>query len=163
MADDSKNLGGRPTKYRPEYNLQARKLMLLGATVADLADFFEVNTDTIYEWGHEHPGFSEAIKTGRGDWDDMVEKSLARRAMGYDCLETQLFAYEGIVTDERTVIKHYPPETAAAIFWLKNRRPEKWRDRREVDVINTDVIKDGLKDLIDIINAPVPNRSLDDE
>jgi hypothetical protein len=151
MPDDKeRNLGGRPTKYRPEYNLQARKLCLLGATIPDLADFFDVNGDTIYEWAKQHEGFSDAIKTGRGDWNKEIEKNLAHRAMGYECVETQFFTYQGEVTDERTVIKHYPPDTAAAIFMLCNRDPEHYRNRQEF--VHTGEIK-KVDDVLDKVDS----------
>ena len=101
---------GRPTKYRPQYVEQGRKLCFLGATDPELADFFEVSLDSIKEWKNVHPEFSAALKEGKDSRDGQVERSLLRRAMG----------------DEK-----YPPDTTACIFWLKNRQPAKWRDKRE--------------------------------
>lgn len=28
--------------------------------------------------------------------------------------------------------KHYPPDTTACIFWLKNQKPKEWHDRTEL-------------------------------
>jgi hypothetical protein len=30
--------------------------------------------------------------------------------------------------------KHYPPDTTACIFWLKNRKPREWRNRTELQM-----------------------------
>ena len=48
----------------------------------------------------------------------------------------KLFSYEGAITDEREIVKHYPPDTAALIFWLKNRQPGRWRYKAEIDHTN---------------------------
>ncbi len=49
---------GRPTKYKAEYAEQAAKLCKLGATDAQLADFFEVSVSTVNLWKVEHREFS---------------------------------------------------------------------------------------------------------
>lgn len=122
---------GRPTKYKPEYVKQAKKLCLLGATDKDLAVFFEVNEDTINEWKKKQPKFSESLKDAKTESDAKVVKSLYQRAIGYDCVDTKFATFEGKITDEREYIKHYAPDVTAQIFWLKNRQPEDWRDVQE--------------------------------
>jgi hypothetical protein len=58
--------GGRPTKFKPEFVEQARKLALLGATDREVAEFFEVNEVTVYRWQHEHAEFCKALKVAIG-------------------------------------------------------------------------------------------------
>jgi len=66
LVDDvEKNKVGRPTDYKVEYNEQVYKLCLLGATDVELANFFNVNEDTIYEWKKKYTEFSESIKKGK--------------------------------------------------------------------------------------------------
>ena len=120
--------GGRPSAYEPDYAEQARKLCLLGATDAQLADFFEVSEATINNWKKAHPEFLESIRSGKDLADAQVADSLYQRACGYSHPETKILQYEGQPIEVETV-KHYPPDTAAAIIWLKNRQPGKWRDR----------------------------------
>lgn len=119
---------GRPTKYRPEYNDQAFKYCLLGATDADLAVFFEVNEDTINEWKIVHLSFSESLKNGRERADANVAHRLYNRATGYDYTE-ETVSRDGIVE----LRKHAPPDPASMAIWLKNRRPKQWRDRPQED------------------------------
>lgn len=125
-------MAGAPTKYQDSHDKQAYKLCLLGATDAELADFFEVNEDTINEWKKVHDTFSVSIKRGKFQADANVATKLFKRATGYQHPDTDIKMYEGqIITTE--VIKHYPPDTTAGIFWLKNRQPKKWRDKQEVE------------------------------
>ena len=120
----------RPTKYKAEYAAQAIKLCRLGATDKELADFFEVNEDTINEWKKVHAEFSESLRGGKAVADAEVADKLFKRATGYEHLAVK------IVADAKTGMEHvvqyterYPPDTTAAIFWLKNRRSDLWRDR----------------------------------
>jgi hypothetical protein len=123
---------GRPTKYRPEYAKQAQKLCRLGATNQDLADFFEVSIPTIWHWANEHRAFFNAIKVGKDEADERVKRSLYHKAVGYTFEgEKVMQDKEGNVTRIPTR-EHVPPSDTAAIFWLKNRRPDEWRDKIEV-------------------------------
>lgn len=124
---------GRPSSFKPEFVEQARKLAELGATDREAAEFFEVAESTLYLWKHTHPEFSEALKVGKETADARVEQSLYRRALGYSHDAVKVMSYEGAAFTE-PYVEHYPPDTTAAIFWLKNRRPDLWRDKTEQDV-----------------------------
>lgn len=119
---------GRPTDFRDKYIEQAYKLALLGATDADLADFFEVTETTINNWKIEHPLFFESLKAGKQEADANVAKSLYNRALGYDIEEEKVFNANGSPLIVKTK-KHYPADPTSIIYWLKNRQPKKWRDR----------------------------------
>lgn len=127
-AGAPKNLGGRPSKFKPEFVEQAKKLAALGATDRDAADFFGVTESTLYLWKHTQPEFSEALKVGKETADARVEQSLYRRALGYshDAVKIAVNA-QGEIT-QVPFVERYPPDTTAAIFWLKNRKPDEWRD-----------------------------------
>ena len=124
---------GRPTVYRPEYAEQSFKYCLLGATDAQLADFFEVCEKTINTWKHKHPDFLQSTKRGKVLADANVAESLCRRAMGYEHPENKIFHYQGKPVVVPT-IKHYPPDTQAASLWLRNRQPELWRDKQDIEL-----------------------------
>lgn len=133
-TDDAQaSAGGRPTVYKPEYVAQAEKLCALGATDDEMADFFEVHRSTIYRWKLEYPEFCDAIKTAKEAADERVERSLYQKATGYNVKEEQAVKLkvdqykEGVEIVE--VEKHVPADTTAAIFWMKNRRSGKWRDK----------------------------------
>lgn len=124
-----KHPGGRPTDYRASYADQAYNYTLLGATDKLLAEFFDVSEQTINTWKQKHPKFLESIKRGKGIADATVAASLFHRANGYSHKAVKFFSHEGIISQQEYV-EHYPPDTTAAIFFLKNRRPDLWRDKQ---------------------------------
>lgn len=126
---------GRPTKYKAEYAEQARKLCLLGATDAELASFFEVDVRTIHRWKIESDKFCHSIRVGKETADERVERSLYQKAIGYEQEEVKIFMPAN--RDEPVYAPFtakIAPDTTAAIFWLKNRRPAEWRDKQEVEL-----------------------------
>jgi len=159
MSDEIKHPGGRPTKYKPEYAEQAYKLCLLGATNEELADFFHVAVSTIHVWRDAYQEFSDAIQSAKDMADANVAESLYKRATGYVAPDVHVASYMGqsIVTP---IEKHYPPDTAAAFIWLKNRQPEKWRDKKEVEHSGRleiqEVTLDDLESAINGGDAEVP-------
>lgn len=124
---------GRPSLYRDEFAQQAEALCKLGATDKELAAFFEVNEATVNRWKQDHPAFCESLKKGKLHADANVAERLYQRAMGYSHPEVHVSNYQGEIT-LTPLTKHYAPDTVAAIFWLKNRRPDQWRDKTEREV-----------------------------
>lgn len=123
---------GRPSTYDPKYARIAQQLCSHGATDVDLADAFLVTVTTIKNWMAHFPEFRDAVRYGKAEvFDPQVERALAQRALGYS-VDTE----EIKVTKDGDVLripvrKHYPPDTTACIFWLKNRNPAQWRDVHE--------------------------------
>lgn len=127
----------RPSKFKPEFVEQAGKLAGLGATDREIANFFQVDERTLNRWKIEHEAFCQSLKLGKDAADERVVRSLYRRAVGYDHDDVHFSAYEGVVT-ETPYVKHYPPDTTAAIFWLKNRRKDEWRDKSTLEHTDPD-------------------------
>lgn len=118
----------RPTGYKEEYDHIAGKACAIGARTTDLAAMFAVTEQTILNWMRDHPTFFGSIKDGRDYHDtNYVESSLLRRAKGYDkvTVEERLTKDGDVVECKKTT--HYPPEVGAAIFWLCNRQPQRWK------------------------------------
>lgn len=146
-------VGGRPTKYKQEFAAQAEKLCKLGATDADLADFFGVSERTINRWRLRHEAFCRSLKEGKDEADTRVERSLYHKAIGYTHDAVKIFmpagASDPVYAEYR---EHYPPDTTACIYWLKNRKPEQWRDKpnenADTDAESTATrIRDALKQI----------------
>lgn len=128
---------GRPTKFKPEFVAQAEKLCALGATDIEIADFFAVDVRTLYRWKSEHDNFCQALKVGKEVADDRVTRSLFARANGYEHDEVDIRVVNGEIV-QTPIRKYYPPDTTAAIFWLKNRNPNAWREMKAVELTGKD-------------------------
>ncbi|UCC95818.1 MAG: helix-turn-helix domain-containing protein [Candidatus Omnitrophota bacterium] len=163
-----KHPGGRPTKYKLEYAEQGYKLALEGFTDKKIADFFNVNPDTIYEWQKVHPEFSESLKKGKDEFDsDVIEKSLAKRAAGYEYKEVTKAPSKKVdpktgkakLVTIKEVTKSVAPDPTSMIFWLKNRRPERWRDKQTIDIgVSLEDVLAGLpKEFADQVRAALGN------
>lgn len=105
---------------------RARLALLAGKTDAETAVIVGVSLRTFERWKVSRPEFMT------GDWkakaDSVVEASLYQRAIGYDAPDVHVSSYEGHVT-VTPITKHIPPDPAAAMFWLKNRKRDEWGDR----------------------------------
>lgn len=120
---------GRPPKYDPAFHpAWAERMAKLGATDKDLADAFDVTEMTINTWKRDHPAFFLSLKKGKHFADAEVASKLFHRATGYEHEEVDVKVIDGQVV-LTPLIKHYAPDSTAAIFWLKNRRPDLWRDK----------------------------------
>lgn len=119
---------GRPSSYKEEYAEQAYKLCLLGLTDKQLADFFNTSEQTINAWKKAQPDFLESLKRAKEEADATVVESLFKKTQGFHYQE-EVMTKMG--PDMMT--KYHVPDTTAIIFWLKNRQPQYWRDKREMD------------------------------
>src|SRR5690606_12689348 len=80
----------------------------------------------------KHPEFLESLTRGKAQADARVAEALFHRAIGYSHPDVHVSNFQGQVT-LTPLTKHYPPDTTAAIFWLKNRSRENWRDKQDVE------------------------------
>lgn len=141
MSDSGQTKVGRPSPYADGYAAAfpdlGRKLALLGATDREIASVFEISESTLNLWKQEHPEFSESLKAGKATADAEVADRLYQRAMGYehDEVDIRVVDHEIVQTQIR---KFYPPDTTAGIFWLKNRQRDKWRDKVETGVTDSE-------------------------
>jgi hypothetical protein len=96
-------------------------------TDIEIADILGIGLATLYRWKLDYPAFSRVFKLGKAAADDRVERSLYSRAIGYDYIaEKAAMTRHGQKTMRYR--QHIPPDTAAAVWYLKNRRPDRWRD-----------------------------------
>lgn len=130
MKDAKQKKGGRPSSYRPEFADQAYRMALLGLIDTEMASVFGVTEQTLNNWKIRHPEFFEALKKGKILADANVSASLYQRAIGYEHEDVHFSSYEGIVTATKFK-RRYPPDTAAAFIWLKNRQSALWRDKND--------------------------------
>jgi hypothetical protein len=146
---------GRPSSFKPEFVEQANKLCKLGATDPEIADFFGVSRTTINNWKHDHPEFLDALKSGKESADERVERSLYQRAIGYTQDAVKIFMPAGADAPVYApFVENVVPDTTAAIFWLKNRRPDQWRDKTQQEVTGANGAP--LVPIINLTGRPEP-------
>ena len=159
--------------------LEEDKLLLLqgwardGLTEQQIAKNVGISDSTLREWKKRFPTISAAIKKGKEVVDIIVENALFKKATGYNATVKKAFKVKRVSYDERNrriekeeiVIAeeevHIPPDTTAQIFWLKNRRPDKWRDKPKEDDSTNDKIIENMQTLTEMLNA-APNRNIED-
>lgn len=125
-----------------------------GLIDVQIAKNMGISEATFYDWKQKFPEFSEAVKKGKAVADQLVENALYKRAVGYQYEEEtwemltfnktetyEEFGKDVVVSTPETkevrtkrVVKHQASDTQAAKFWLQNRQPEKWRDKRETEL-----------------------------
>ena len=131
---------GRATDYDPSFDARAAELCEGGAKDDELAEEFGVSSRTINRWKVAHPSFRQSLKDAKGVADERVKSSLYHKAMGVEYEEMQAIKLKTVtykdgkrVSEEERielvpVKKFMPADTTAAIFWLKNRQSQAWRD-----------------------------------
>jgi len=129
----TKHPGGRPSKFDHIDMEHVRKLAEAGWTDKQMSDFFEVSEVTWNAWKKKSGKFLKSLKDWKESADEKVERSLYERACGYTHPESKLNVIDGQVV-ETIVQRHYPPDSTALIFWLKNRLPKEWRDKAELEM-----------------------------
>ncbi|WP_313185948.1 transposase [Lacrimispora sp.] len=135
-----------------EYWLTTEGLILIeawardGLTDEQVAKNIGVNRDTLYTWKKKYPDISDALKRGKEVVDIEVENALFKKATGFTrtikkAIKVKEVLYEaGKRKSEKEHIEfadeeiYIPPDTTAQIFWLKNRKPDTWRDKQNVEL-----------------------------
>ena len=133
--------GGRKGLYgewlKPDALLRLEGWARDGLNDEQIAKNIGIRASTLYEWQNRFPEIAESIKRGKAPVDQEVENTLLKTALGFEYEETIteiIETPEGGHRKQVRKIKHYsPPNTTAQIFWLKNRRPDRWRDRQDIN------------------------------
>lgn len=147
---------GRPPAYRKAMLPMIKKLVDLGATDAEIADFLNIAIRTFYKWKVKHPALGQALKDWKKAADERVERSLFQRAVGYTAEEDKIFHQDGQVVVVRT-LKHYPPDPASCFGWLYNRQPERWRPKRDDEPTRgVEEVAQEIKAMVQDLDEGVP-------
>ena len=143
-------------KGKYEYWLTPEGLVLLEGWARDgladeqIAHNMGIASSTLYDWKKRYSEISEPLKRGKGVVDRQVENALLRRALGYEYEEVKKKFEGGVITERTVTKKEVIPDVTAQIFWLKNRKPGDWRDKREPEdttaIERLDRILAGMKE-----------------
>lgn len=129
MKKEKKKPGGTSKKNRTSPQ-QLSVLASFGLTDAQIAQAIDINEATLNRWKNNDPVLLQALKKGKEVADALVEASLFHRATGYSFPSEKVFQHEGKIV-RAEITEHVPPDVGAMCFWLKNRRPDLWRDKHE--------------------------------
>lgn len=127
-------------KGKYEYWLTPEGLLKLegwardGLTDEQIAGKMGIRRETLYAWQKKYTNISNTLKRGKEVIDLQVENALLKRALGYEYEEVSEKYELGTLTEKKVTKKQVVPDTTAQIFWLKNRRPDKWKDKQDVQV-----------------------------
>ncbi len=123
-----------------------------GLTDEQIADNIGISRSTLNSWKDKYSDISDTLKRGKEIIDRQVENALLKRALGYEYTETtrEYIPELDEMKTTKKVTKQVAPDTTAQIFWLKNRRSDKWRDKQEyADRTAIDKLDGILKELRD--------------
>ena len=118
-----------------------------GLTDKQIAEIMGVAYSTFRDWIKRFPALSAPLKRGKEVIDRQVENALLKRALGYEYVETTKELTDLGLTVTKQVTKQVAPDTTAQIFWLKNRKPQEWRDKKETEVTGNLNVNNPFSDL----------------
>ena len=131
------------TKYSDDMPGLARQFAKEGLIDTDIALRLGISHETFRQYKKTRPVFLAALKAGKDVADSEVEKGLYATALGYPYEEKKVVTgADGVLRTEKTTREAHPNVTAC-IFWLKNRRPDRWRDVTRLERVD---INRALKD-----------------
>jgi len=126
-------------KYSEELIEKICKHLKKGNTINTTCQAVGIHKDTFFDWMNKKSDFSDSIKKAMAIPDKKVENALYKSAiMGHRYKEKE---HKGVAVGEKvkmilvkTVTKIIPPNVTAQIFYLKNRQPDEWKDRQDIDL-----------------------------
>ena len=143
-----------------------------GCTDETISKKMGVAKSTLNEWKLKFSAISDALKRGKEPVDIEVENALLKKATGFFQKITKVHKVktvkmkDGMRLETEELIEkeedvYFPPETVAQIFWLKNRKPDQWREKREPsNENNNETINENLLSLVKILQSPQPPHEI---
>ena len=146
-----------------------------GLTDEQIAKNMGISRSTLNEWRNKYPDISDTLKKGKEIVDIVTENALYKKAIGIKEILKKPIKVKEVVYDNGKRVKetekieyadeevYFPPDVTALIFWLKNRKPDKWKDKPiEVADNNNEKIAASIERLSDIIATPTTPRKVED-
>ena len=152
----------------PEGLLQISSWARDGLTDEEIARKMKIGTRTLYDWEKRFPQILQALKNNKELADQQVEQELFKKALGKTTVKEVVKERRfNVVTGEYELVvvketeKGVAPDITAQIFWLKNRKPNEWRDKRELDTGTPSSAFDNIGEVTSQILQAEDDRSLE--
>lgn len=134
-----------------------------GLTDEDIAKNIGISRTTLYEWKNKYVDIMNALKKGKEVADIVIENALYKRASGYDTVEDTIeyAVIDGVKVEVKRTqkVRHIPADITAQIFWLKNRKPNKWREKNNDDEEKNNDIINKLQNMeIKFVNGGIDEK-----
>ena len=123
-----------------------------GLIEEQIAKNMGINRNTLRVWKNKHASIDRALKKGKEVVDIEVENALLKRAMGYTYTETKTEETDSY-TKVTKIKKHMAPDVTAQIYWLKNRKPEQWREKKIATETKEDKVKTYMTRLDEVLDG----------
>lgn len=144
-----KSKPGRKPTFTQKHKEVMLKLAPRGFSNDEIADIIGCDRATFYRWLQKDPVLGDSLKLAKVEVDDQVERSLLEKAVGgYTTEEVteEVNPETGNVITRIIKKKQHASDTTSMIFWLKNRRPDTWREKRDIEVTGDSVINIKVED-----------------
>lgn len=136
-AGEMSNPVGRPSSYSIDVANKILHFTSLGFGIYLVSKKVGVPERTLRRWLASNAEFREALDAARNICDDRMVRTLYEKASGYTIRAVRMFMYEGQILSQE-YDEHIPPDARLIEFWLKNRRPNEWREKQSVEHLGTD-------------------------
>lgn len=143
-------------KFTKEFQDLAIKLAAKGYLDKEICEYCDLSIHTFYKWKQKNPDFADALMKAKHKINQKIEAQAYKRAMGYMVTETKTITAINEAGEEEVIRieksnKHIPSDTKILTMLLKNRMPEKYRDKQEIELsgefaANVNINLDALSD-----------------
>lgn len=136
-----------------------------GLIEEQIAHNMGITRSTLSEWKNRFPDIGNALKRNKEIVDIEVENALLQKARGITKIVRKPIKVKEVIYENGKRLKetehveyadeeiYIPPDTTAQIFWLKNRRPDLWRDKQTVDLSADKNLLEAVAEVERMVNA----------
>lgn len=130
---------GRKSPYSKAMLQRAAEGAAAGETDKEICKALGIAECTFYVWKNRHPEFAEATSRAKDVANARIEAKAYELAMGSTIRKQQAYKLKDIDGNETVEVvdleEELPPNERMIQFWLKNRNPDRWRDKQDVELI----------------------------
>ena len=136
-AKDGTNRGitaHRQTDYIPEvHDDMVNNFGLLGYSATEIAGALMISDTAFKRWIKTYPSFRASLYAGREIADSKVAAAFYKSIVGYTLEQEKAFVDKDGCEHVIKITEEVGPNSGAALNWLKNRQPNLWSDKQQIE------------------------------